>query len=154
MNSTQFSPRIQDTHLGRSLPDLLTERAAVQPDAIAVSFDDQDLSYQGLEQASRRLACYLHRQGVGADDCVGLYVEPSLDLMVGAWGILHAGAAYLPLSPEYPEERLRYMLEDSRTRVVVTHDHLVSRLTELAPREPGSSPWPTRTPASRAAVTR
>ncbi|MDH6121313.1 amino acid adenylation domain-containing protein [Kitasatospora sp. GAS204A] len=133
MNSTQFSPRIQDTHLGRSLPDLLTERAAVQPDAIAVSFDDQDLSYQGLEQASRRLACYLHRQGVGADDCVGLYVEPSLDLMVGAWGILHAGAAYLPLSPEYPEERLRYMLEDSRTRVVVTHDHLVSRLTELAP---------------------
>ncbi|WP_372495722.1 amino acid adenylation domain-containing protein [Kitasatospora humi] len=133
MNTAQFSARIQDTKLGRSLPDLLMEQAEIQPDAVAVSFDDQGLTFQELKQAGNRLACHLHRQGVGADDCVGLYVEPSLDLMVGAWGILLAGAAYLPLSPEYPDDRLRYMLEDSRTRVVVTQDHLVGKLTELAP---------------------
>ncbi|MGZ6772863.1 MAG: amino acid adenylation domain-containing protein, partial [Mycobacteriaceae bacterium] len=76
---------------------------------------------------------YLHHLDVGADDCVGLYVEPSLDLMVGAWGIVFSGAAYLPLSPEYPEDRLRFMIEDSRAQVIVTQDHLVARLVELAP---------------------
>ncbi|MFG2820193.1 amino acid adenylation domain-containing protein [Kitasatospora sp. NPDC048365] len=133
MDTTRYKSRLQDSRLGRCLPELLRDQAETRPDAVAVSFEDQDLTFRDLEQTAGRLACYLHRQGVGNDDCVGLYVEPSLDLMIGAWGILLAGAAYLPLSPEYPEDRLRYMLEDSRTRVVVTQDHLVAKLAELAP---------------------
>ncbi len=70
---------------------------------------------------------------VGADDCVGLYVEPSAQTMVGAWGILFAGAAYLPLSPEYPDDRLRYMIEDSGTTVVVTQEHLRAHLADMVP---------------------
>ncbi|WP_435221926.1 amino acid adenylation domain-containing protein [Streptomyces sp. Tue6028] len=133
MNATALKTHRQEPRLGRCLPELFKRQAETQPDAIAVSFDDQELTYRELDQAAGRLSCYLHRHGVGMDDCVGLYVEPSLDLMIGAWGVLLAGAAYLPLSPEYPDDRLRYMLEDSRTRVVVTQDHLVSHLAELAP---------------------
>ncbi|MEU1629607.1 amino acid adenylation domain-containing protein [Streptomyces sp. NPDC020096] len=133
MKTAQFSARIHDTHLGTCLPNLLKEWANSQPEAIAVACGDQRFTYRELDQVSSRLANCLHRLGVGADDCVGLYVEPSLDLMAGVWGILFAGAAYLPLSPEYPEDRLRYMIEDSRTRVIVTQDHLAARLAELAP---------------------
>ncbi|MGZ4554656.1 MAG: amino acid adenylation domain-containing protein [Mycobacteriaceae bacterium] len=133
METAQFSPRMHDTHLGTCLPNLLKEQANAQPEATAVACGDERLTYRELERASSRLASYLHHLDVGADDCVGLYVEPSLDLMAGAWGIVFSGAAYLPLSPEYPEDRLRFMIEDSRAQVIVTQDHLVARLVELAP---------------------
>ncbi|WP_225877316.1 amino acid adenylation domain-containing protein, partial [Streptomyces resistomycificus] len=73
------------------------------------------------------------RLGVGPDSCVGLFTEPSAELMTGVWGILTAGAAYLPLSPDYPEDRLRFMVEDSGARVVVTQDHLRERALALVP---------------------
>ncbi|KPC62533.1 amino acid adenylation domain-containing protein [Streptomyces chattanoogensis] len=134
MKTAPFGARIRHTHLGSSLPGLLKEQAEAQPEAMVAACGDQSLTYRELVQAGSRLAACLQRLGVGADDSVGLYVEPSLDLMAGAWGILFAGAAYLPLSPEYPEDRLRYMIEDSRTRVIVTQDHLAARLAELVPR--------------------
>ncbi|MEE1931499.1 amino acid adenylation domain-containing protein [Streptomyces sp. TRM 70351] len=115
------------------LPDLLRRQADVRPDALAVTSGDRGLTFRELVRAGSRLATRLHQRGVGVDDTVGLYVEPSLELMAGAWGVLTAGAAYLPLSPEYPEDRLRYMIEDSGTRVIVTQEHLAARLAELAP---------------------
>ncbi|MFE6748371.1 amino acid adenylation domain-containing protein [Kitasatospora purpeofusca] len=136
------------------LPDLLRAQAAARPDATAVTAPAETgaapdaaagagtgtgagagarLSFRELTDAADALAAHLHRLGVATDDCVGLYTEPSLALMTGAWGILHAGAAYLPLSPEYPEERLRRMIESSGTGVVVTQEHLRSRLAELVP---------------------
>ncbi|WP_328958516.1 amino acid adenylation domain-containing protein [Kitasatospora purpeofusca] len=130
------------------LPDLLRAQAAARPDATAVTAPAETgvgvgvgvgtgtgarLSFRELAAAADALAAHLHRLGVATDDCVGLYTEPSLALMTGAWGILHAGAAYLPLSPEYPEERLRWMIESSGTRVVVAQEHLRSRLAELVP---------------------
>ncbi|WP_342380679.1 amino acid adenylation domain-containing protein [Myxococcus stipitatus] len=116
------------------LPDLLREQARVRPQARAVVHAHEHLTFRQLVERSTRLAAFLRHQGVAPDDCVGLFVEPSLELMVGAWGILFAGAAYLPLAPEYPEERLRYMLEDSRAKVLFTQEHLKARLEELAPR--------------------
>ncbi|MEU8887611.1 amino acid adenylation domain-containing protein [Streptomyces sp. NPDC048442] len=106
---------------------------AARPEAVAVVSGEQHFTYRELGLASGRLAAKLHLMGVGTDDCVGLFTEPSLDLMVGAWGVLFAGAAYLPLSPEYPEDRLRYMIENSRTNVVVTQEHLRERLAALVP---------------------
>ncbi|MEV5480131.1 amino acid adenylation domain-containing protein [Streptomyces sioyaensis] len=120
--------------MGGCLPDLLRGQAAARPDATAVTSGTDSLTYRELEAAAARLAGRLNALGAARDHCVGLYTEPSLDLMTGAWGILFAGAAYLPLSPEYPEERLRYMIEDSGTRVIVTQDHLAARLQALAPR--------------------
>ncbi|KIZ16469.1 amino acid adenylation protein [Streptomyces natalensis ATCC 27448] len=126
--------RTADMHLGSCLPDLLREQAEAQPEALAVVGDDRRLTFRELEQTAGGLAACLLGLGVGADDCVGLFAEPSVDLMAGVWGILFSGAAYLPLSPEYPEDRLRYMIEDSRTGVIVTQDHLAARLRQLAPR--------------------
>ncbi|MFE7541680.1 amino acid adenylation domain-containing protein [Streptomyces platensis] len=134
MKTAPFGARIRDTRPGNCLPGLLKEQAEAQPEAMAVACGDRSLTYRELVQAGDRLGDFLRGMGVGADASVGLYVEPSLDLMAGAWGILFAGAAYLPLSPEYPEDRLRYMIEDSRTHVIVTQDHLAARLAELAPR--------------------
>src|SRR4051812_21623860 len=104
---------------GSHLPDLLAHQAALRPDATAVDYRDTRLSYGELHRPpcatppprSRDLGARLARLGIGPDTCVGLFTEPSLDLMVGAWGILAAGAAYLPLSPDYPEDRLPQLRE-------------------------------------------
>ncbi|MGF1424992.1 amino acid adenylation domain-containing protein [Kitasatospora sp. LaBMicrA B282] len=116
------------------LPSLLEQQLSTRPDAVAVVGAGQQLSYRELVRSSRQLAAHLTRLGVAADHCVGLFAEPAPDLVVGAWGILFAGAAYLPLSPEYPEDRLRYMIENSGTGVIVTQEPLRERLAAIAPR--------------------
>ncbi|MEO3977576.1 amino acid adenylation domain-containing protein [Streptomyces sp. CAU 1734] len=118
-----------------TLPGLLAQRVAEHPDAAAVVYRDETLTYRELARRSAAAAEYLLHLGVTRDDCVGLFVEPSTDLMVGAWGILTAGAAYLPLSPEYPEDRLRYMIENSGAKILLAQERLTSRLCELAPRD-------------------
>ncbi|MFD3525397.1 amino acid adenylation domain-containing protein [Streptomyces sp. NPDC058653] len=118
----------------KCLPDLLLEQACAHPHSRAVVHDNETLTYRELVQQSSELAAYLHHLDVAPDDCVGIFVEPSAELMVGVWGILFSGGAYLPLSPEYPEERLRYMIEDSGTRVVFSRRELASRLVGLAPK--------------------
>ncbi|MGD3109817.1 amino acid adenylation domain-containing protein, partial [Streptomyces sp. YGL11-2] len=115
------------------LPDLLKQQVAARPDAVAVVCGDRCLTFRELAESARRLAACLGRLGADPELSVGVFVEPSLELMTGVWGILFAGAAYLPLSPEYPEDRLRYMIDDSRTRVIVTQDHLAAQLAQLAP---------------------
>lgn len=115
------------------LPDLLWEQVRVRPDRTAVIYENTKLTYSELAHESARLAGYLRHLGVSPDDCLGLFVEPSVELMVGAWGILLAGGAYLPLSPEYPEERLRYMIADARAKVIFCQEELRARLTALAP---------------------
>ncbi|WP_432839347.1 amino acid adenylation domain-containing protein [Dactylosporangium sp. CA-092794] len=117
----------------RCLPDLLRDQVARRPGDIAVVGAAGCLTYAGFAAAAGELAAYLQHLGVRADDRVGVFVEPSTDLMVGVWGVLCAGAAYLPLLCEYPRERLRHMISDARARVVVTQPGLRSRLAELAP---------------------
>jgi amino acid adenylation domain-containing protein len=116
-----------------SLPQLLHEQARLTPEKTAVEYAGTRLTYREVVRRSSEMSGCLEHFGVAADECVGLFVEPSLDLMVGVWGILGSGGAYLPLSPEYPEERLRYMIEDSGTRVIVTQPELAARLAALAP---------------------
>jgi indigoidine synthase len=116
-----------------SLPNLFRREVQARPDEIAVSYGSDLLTYRQLTLNISELSGFLQHLGVAANDCVGLFVEPSLDLMIGTWGILFAGAAYLPLSPDYPEDRLRYMMEDSRTRIIVTQSHLAARLAEFIP---------------------
>ncbi|MFG3052653.1 amino acid adenylation domain-containing protein [Kitasatospora sp. NPDC048239] len=133
MSAQSLLLSVRDTRRALCLPDLFRRQVARRPEATAVVVGGARLGYRELGEAAEELGAHLHRLGVEADDCIGLYVEPSLELMVGAWGILYAGAAYLPLSPEYPEARIRYMIEDSGTRVIVTQEHLRERLAELAP---------------------
>jgi amino acid adenylation domain-containing protein len=115
------------------LLDLFREQVTVQPDHIAVTHGRESVTYRELAERSSNLAVYLRGLGVGSDECVGVFVEPSIELMVGIWGILFSGGAYLPLSPEYPDDRLRFMIEDSGARVIVTQDALRAKLAALAP---------------------
>ncbi|MCC2652306.1 MAG: putative Multi-domain non-ribosomal peptide synthetase, partial [Microvirga sp.] len=90
------------------------------PEAVAVIYEGNTLSYRELDARANRLAGYLRRVGVGAEARVGLCTERSLDMVVGLLGILKAGGAYVPLDPKFPKERLAYMLADSEARVMLT----------------------------------
>ncbi|MEU6765038.1 amino acid adenylation domain-containing protein [Streptomyces sp. NPDC046853] len=114
---------------------MLSAAVAAQPDRIAVSCGAERLTFQQLDERSGETADRLRHLGATADEPVGIFMQPSVDLMVSVWGILRAGAAYLPLSPEYPDERVRYMVADSRTKVILTDESLVSRLAAMTPPE-------------------
>ncbi|MFI0817974.1 amino acid adenylation domain-containing protein [Streptomyces sp. NPDC021098] len=116
-----------------TLPALLRAQAASRPDDVAVVSADAQLTYAGLLDRSARLTRRLQEAGVRRDHRVGLFTDPSLDLVIGAWGILGAGGAYVPLSPDYPEERLRFIIENARAQVIVCQPHLAGRLRQLAP---------------------
>ncbi|MBR8835865.1 MAG: amino acid adenylation domain-containing protein [Stigonema ocellatum SAG 48.90 = DSM 106950] len=101
-----------------------------QPDAVAVVFEDEHLTYRELNYQANQLAHHLQTLGVSANVLVGICVERSLDMLVGLLGILKAGGAYVPLDPEYPQERLSFMLEDAQLSVLLSQQHLVEKLPE------------------------
>jgi amino acid adenylation domain-containing protein len=98
------------------------------PDAIAVVFEDQQLTYRDLNQKANQLAHYLLSLDVKPEVLVGLCVERSLDMVIGLLGILKAGGAYLPLEPAYPTTRLAFMLEEAGVPVLLTQSSLVEEL--------------------------
>jgi non-ribosomal peptide synthetase component F len=96
------------------MPELIEEQVRRTPEAVAVSCEDQELSYQELNRRANQMARHLQALGVGPDVCVGLCLERSVEMVVGMLAILKAGGAYLPLDPEYPLERLLFMLENAQ----------------------------------------
>ncbi|PSB52343.1 non-ribosomal peptide synthetase [Chamaesiphon polymorphus CCALA 037] len=98
------------------------------PDAIAVVFEDEQLTYQQLNQRANQLAHHLQSLGVKPEVLVGICVERSLAMVVGLLGILKAGGAYVPLDPSYPPERLSYMLADAGVEVLLTQQDLLASL--------------------------
>jgi non-ribosomal peptide synthetase component F len=111
-----------------TLPELFAAQAAKTPDAVAAIFAERQLTYRELDERSSRLARYLRARGVGPEVVVGLCLERSLELIVGLLGILKAGGAYLPLDPDYPRERLAFMLGDADARLIVTQSALRAQL--------------------------
>jgi amino acid adenylation domain-containing protein len=105
-------------------------QAARRPDAVAVVFEDQSLTYGQLNARANQLAHHLRRRGVGPDVLVGLFVRHSLDVVVGLMGIVKAGGVYLPLDPAYPKDRLGYMIEDARPRVLLSREELSASLPD------------------------
>ncbi len=116
----------------------IAARAALAPQAAAVDFEGESLTYGELDRRANQLAHHLVRLGVGPDAVVGLAMERSLEMVVGVLAVLKAGGAYLPLDPAYPADRLAYMLEDSGARVLLT------RSSELGPEELASEELPVR----------
>lgn len=98
------------------------------PNAVAVVFEDQQLTYRELNARANKIAHYLLRLGVGPEVLVGICVERSLEMIVGLLGILKAGGAYVPLDPAYPQERLAFILSDTQTPVLLTQKRLVQSL--------------------------
>lgn len=101
------------------------------PNAIAAVFENQQLTYQQLNQRANQLAHHLQKLGVRPEVLVGICIERSLELVVGLLGILKAGGAYVPLDPTYPQERLAFMLDDAQVSVLLTQQFLVEKLEQL-----------------------
>ena len=114
------------------MPELFAAQALRTPDAVAVIFEDRTLTYAALDAHANRLAHHLQSLGVGPETVVGLLVERSPEMVVGLLGILKAGGAYLPLDPNYPRERLSFMLADAGAAVLVTQTALPERLPSTA----------------------
>ncbi|MCX2952793.1 amino acid adenylation domain-containing protein [Lentzea sp. NEAU-D7] len=117
----------------RSVAEMFGDAVAAHPDRVAVAGDDRSLTYRELAASVKTAASRLNAAGVAPDDCVGVFVEPSAELVVAVWSVVCAGGGYVPLSPDYPDERLRYMLHDARPRVVLTQRSLRARLAAIAP---------------------
>jgi phthiocerol/phenolphthiocerol synthesis type-I polyketide synthase E len=100
------------------------------PDAVAVVFEEQQLTYRELNCRANQLAQYLQTLGVSPEVLVGICVEPSIEMIVGILGIFKAGGAYVPLDPDYPQERLAYIVSDSQVSVLVTQKKLVDQCSD------------------------
>ncbi len=108
---------------------LFEAQAEKTPDAVAIVFEDRQLTYSELNQRANRLANYLQSTGVGPEVLVGIVLERSLEMVIALFGILKAGGAYLPVDPTYPSERIAYMLRDARVPVLLTREKLLSKLS-------------------------
>ena len=98
----------------KCIHQLFEEQVEQRPDAIAVEFEDEQITYRELNRRANQLAHHLISLGAGAEAPVAICVERSLELVVGLLGILKAGGAYVPLDPAYPRDRLTFMLQDSQ----------------------------------------
>ncbi len=113
---------------------LFETQVAAKPDGVAVAFEDEKLSYRELNARANKLAHHLRGLGVGTGDVAGIFMERSLEMIVGILGVLKAGAACLPLDPSLPNERLAFMLRDAGGPVVLSQQRLVPKLPETGAR--------------------
>jgi amino acid adenylation domain-containing protein len=110
------------------------ERAEQLPGAVALNYQGRQMTYGELNRRANRLAHYLRKLGAGPETLVGLCLERSLETVIGLLGVLKAGAAYLPLDPVYPAERLSFMLEDAAVTILLTQQSLAGALPSSAAR--------------------
>ncbi|MEN8656109.1 amino acid adenylation domain-containing protein [Streptomyces sp. 21So2-11] len=113
---------------GLCVHQLVEAQVAAQPDAVAVVFGDQELTYAQLNTRANQLAHHLRSLGVGPETLVGVCLERGLDIIVSLLAVLKAGGAYVPLDPDYPTERLAFMLADTAAPVLLTQHSLRDRL--------------------------
>jgi amino acid adenylation domain-containing protein len=117
-----------DYPTGRCIHQLFEQQVKDAPDAVALVFMDQHLTYCELNRRANQLAHHLQALGVGPKVLVGVCAERSPELVVALYAILKAGGAYVPLDPSYPQERLAYMLADAQPPVLLTQQHLLDHL--------------------------
>ncbi len=111
-----------------SVHQLFEEQVERTPDALAVAYENERVTYAELNERANRLAHHLQSLGVGPETLVGICVERSVEMVVGLLAILKAGGAYVPLDPAYPQERLSYMIEDAQVAVLLTQQHLLDSI--------------------------
>ena len=113
-----------------SIHQLFEAQVERTPDAIALVFEDEKLTYRELNERANRLAHSLRKMNVGPEVPVGVCLERSMEVVVSLLGILKAGGVYLPLDPAYPKQRIGFMLEDSKAPVLLTQKRLIQGLPE------------------------
>ncbi len=115
----------------KSIIDLVEEQAARIPDNVALVFEDEKVTYGELNKRANQLANFLRSKGIKEETLVPICIERGVEMLVGILGILKAGGAYVPIDPVYPEDRIRYMLEDTAAGLVVSSTNSRKKLKEL-----------------------
>ncbi|MFZ0821254.1 MAG: amino acid adenylation domain-containing protein, partial [Candidatus Acidiferrales bacterium] len=113
------------------LHQLIEKQVERTPDGVAVQFEGKRLSYSELNGRSNQFAHYLQNMGVKPETLVGVYMERSLEMVIALCGVLKAGGAYVPIDPDYPEDRVAFMLQDADVPVLVTQDRLGNRFPDF-----------------------
>lgn len=111
----------------KCIHELIEEQAKKTPNNIAVVYDDQPLTYCELNEKANRLARLIRGKGVHPDELIGIMADRSLEMIIGMLAILKSGAAFMPVDPAYPQERINYLLEDSRTKILLIQEHLLEK---------------------------
>jgi len=126
--SVEWNNTQTDYPKDKCIHQLFETQVETTPEAVAVVFEEQQLTYRKLNSQANQLAHYLQSMGVKPEVLVGICVERSIEMVIGLLGILKAGGAYVPLDPDYPQERLQFMLEDSSVAVLLSQSHMLERL--------------------------
>jgi len=126
----EFNNTRGDIPENKCIHHIIEDQAKSSPDAAAVIFEDQELSYAQLNARANQLAHHLQKLGVGPEIPVGIYLDPSLEMIVGLLAILKAGGAYVPLAPEYPPDRIALISKDIETPVLLTQMSLQSGVSK------------------------
>ncbi|GGF89962.1 hypothetical protein GCM10010912_38930 [Paenibacillus albidus] len=113
----------------RTVPECFEEQVERTPDAVALVFGPNQMSYKELNEKSNQLAHKLRESGVKPGQLVGIMLNRSMDMMVAILGVLKSGAAYLPIDPDYPVARVEYILNDAQVRILLMHPHLVGNIS-------------------------
>ena len=119
----QFNDTAASYPRDQTVADLFMRQAAQTPDHPAILFEDRTITYRQLDQDSNRLAHYLRELGIREDMPVALCLDRSPDMITAILGILKAGGAYVPIDPDYPAQRISFILQDSAASVLITHSH-------------------------------
>ena len=126
--------RTEREYPSRTIHELFASQAGRTPEAIAVVCGGEKLSYEELNARANQLGHYLRQQGVGPEVRVAVCLERSVEMVVALLAVLKAGGAYVPLDPAYPQERLRFMVEDSEAAVLLTENKFTERFASSAAR--------------------
>lgn len=113
-----------------TLKKLFERQVEKSPGAVALVYDKETLTYRELNKRANQLAHHLRSLGVGPEVLVGVFMERSLEMVIALYGILKAGGAYVPFDPDYPKERLAFMMEDTQVPIMLTQNHLPGKLPE------------------------
>ncbi|MEW9701882.1 amino acid adenylation domain-containing protein, partial [Paenibacillus sp. SI8] len=113
----------------KTFPELFEEQAKKTPNHIAVVCEDERLTYKTLNSMSNQLARKLRLKGIQSESVVGIMVDRSIEMIIGVLAVWKAGGTYLPIDPDYPDERIHYMLEDSRAELLMTQRAIAGRVS-------------------------
>lgn len=124
-----FNNTSADYPRDKTITQLFEEQVEKTPDNIAVVFEDQKLTYRELNERANSLANYLRSQKIGRNDIVGIMVNRSLEMIISILAVLKSGACYIPIDPEYPQDRIEYMLNNSNAKLLLTFKRLENKVT-------------------------
>lgn len=124
-----FNNTSADYPRDKTITQLFEEQVEKTPDNIAVVFENQKLTYRELNEKANSLASYLRSQKIGRNDIVGIMVNRSLEMIISILAVLKSGACYIPIDPEYPQDRIEYMLNNSNAKLLLTFKRLENKVT-------------------------